>query len=325
VDTVYTLVFMVLVFGAVFLVGQVLTVPAFGTSQSEIKRLKQRLATLDEEDIAEVPVSMLRERFRRKASGLEKSLRWIPGIEHLAERFNQHHGSDLGYAYIFASFVLALLGAIAGWGLSGKLWVTLGASLGMGWLPSLNFRRHQQRRFELFEEQLPDALEAMTRALLAGHPFSATLNLVAKDMADPIATEFRIAFDEINAGIEIRAALRNMLNRVPSMTLLAVTTTVVLQRETGGNLAETLKKISGIIRGRFTFQSRVRALTAEARMSAWILALMPFGMFGIMYFVSPKQIQAFLHDPEGQSLIWISLGLIVAGVLWLRHMLRLEI
>ena len=318
-------VFLLLVFGAVFLLAQFLIVPNFGTSQHERKRLKKRLSTLADDDMPETPMFLLRERFRRKPSGLERVLSWIPGMQALAGLMEQPGRPGSGYVYVLVSVVLAGLGGAGAWYLTGKELVSVLSFLGAGWLPWLKLKIDEARRFNRFEEQLVGALEVMTRALLAGYPFSETLRQVAKEMEDPIATEFQITFDEINAGVEVRKALRNMLNRTPSMTLMALTTTVALQRETGGNLAESLTNIGGVIRGRFKFQRRVSTLTAEGRMSAWVLALTPFVLFGVMSVMMPTQIRAFVADPMGQQMIMAGLGLMVAGIVWLRKLLAIEI
>lgn len=317
--------FLVMVFGTVFFVAQLIIVPTFGTSQQEKKRLQKRLEMLEGDDQGDTPVMLLRERFRRKPSLSEKLLAWLPGIPALVRVFEEPGRTVPVYDYILVSFLLAVLSMLLAWVFSGNPLVVLGAGLAMGWLPLFKLKIENKRRFTQFEDQLPGALEVMTRALIAGYPFTETLRQVAKEMDDPIAAEFRATFDEINAGVEVRRALRNLLTRVPSMTLMAITTTVMLQRETGGNLAESLANIGGLIRGRYKFQRSVRTLTAEGRMSAWVLSLMPFFMFGVLSYMMPEQIRAFVADPVGQKMIMIGLGLMVAGIFWLRALINIDI
>jgi tight adherence protein B len=181
------------------------------------------------------------------------------------------------------------------------------------------------KRFAKFEEQLPEALDVMTRALRAGYPFNETLHLVATEMDDPIAGEFRVAFDEINFGVDTRWALRNLVDRTPSLSLMAIVTTVLVQRETGGNLAETFENIGRLIRGRFRFQRRVLTLTAEGRISAWVLTLVPFVLFALLSIISPDYVASLTYDPLGRKAILAGVGLFIVGILWIRKLISLEI
>ena len=165
----------------------------------------------------------------------------------------------------------------------------------------------------------------MTRALRAGHPFNETLQMVSKEMDEPIASELGMTFDEINYGVDVRQAFQNLLARVPSMSLMALVTSVLVQRETGGNLAEILDKISKVIRGRFRFQRRVRTLSAEGRLSAWVLALVPFGLFGMIAVTNPGYLTVLITEPVGRKLIVTALVLMVIGSVWIRKLLRIEV
>jgi tight adherence protein B len=125
--------------------------------------------------------------------------------------------------------------------------------------------------------------------------------------------------------VDMRWALKNLVDRVPSLSLMAVVTTVLVQRETGGNLAETFENVSRLIRGRFRFHRRVRTLTAEARMSAWILGLVPFVLFAGMSVFSPDYVLTLVQTPLGQKLITAGIGLLIVGNLWIRRLISLEI
>lgn len=318
------IVFLLTVFGAVFFLLQFLMVPVAG--QQEAKKLKQRLQSLEsEEQPVELPTQLLRERFRRTPSLLETILGRIPGVRSLARSLETPGQTTSGYVYILASLALAILGAGAAWFFTGKPLLEVIAAGILGSMPFFKLRMDQSRRLSLFEEQLGGALDVMIRALQAGYPFTETLRHVAREMQDPIAMEFQMAFDEINAGIDFRTAFRSMLTRVPSLSLMAVATTVALQRETGGNLAESLSNISTVIRGRFVFYRKVKTLTAEGRMSAWVLALMPFILFVMMYFMQPDTMIKFISDPSGQNIIYVGLGLMAAGIFWIRQLLDLDI
>jgi tight adherence protein B len=176
-----------------------------------------------------------------------------------------------------------------------------------------------------FEEQLPDAIDSMKRALMAGHPFAASIKLIAEDMEDPISHEFEQTFADINYGNDLRRAMLGLLQRVPSMTVMALVTSVLVQKETGGNLAEILEQISKVVRGRFRFQRRVITLSAEGRMSAWILALIPFGLFAMLSISSPDYLPALLEHPTGQKMIVGGAAMGILGILWIRKIIRVDV
>jgi tight adherence protein B len=165
----------------------------------------------------------------------------------------------------------------------------------------------------------------MVRALKAGHPFSGTLQLVSEEMDDPIAREFGIAFADINYGLDVKQSFMNLLERVPNITLMTLVTAVVVQRETGGNLAETLNKISSVIRGRFRFNRKVKTLSAEGRMSAWILTMIPFVLFILIMLTTPSYLPVLLQEPAGLKIIGVAFFLQVVGILWIRRVIRIEV
>jgi tight adherence protein B len=176
-----------------------------------------------------------------------------------------------------------------------------------------------------FEEQLPDAIDVIRRALMAGHPFNAALNIVAEDMDDPIASELRVTFADINYGNDVRRAMLGLLARVPSVSVMALVTSVLVQRETGGNLAEILSQISGVIRSRFRFQRRVKTMSAEGRMSAWVLAMVPLGLFFAMSIITPDYFPVLLEDPLGQTVVTITFIWASIGVYFIRNIIRIDV
>ena len=325
-DTKVLIIFGLLVAGGVFLFGQLLVVSSGGANQGDMKRLKKRLESLEQEEApVELPINLLRERFRRNPSAIADYLGYIPGLRTLARSLEKPGQPFSGYITILISVLLAAVGAVGVWLLINLPLFALGGGLILGSFPFIKRRMDEAKRIELFEEQLVGALDLMIRALQAGYPFVETIRQVAKEMDDPIGVEFRMLFDEINGGVDMRHAFRNLLSRMPSLSLMAVATTVALQRETGGNLAESFKNISGVIRGRFKFQRQVKTLTAEGRMSAWVMSLMPFALFLFMYVKAPEMMVEFLKDPIGLKAIGAGIGLIFLGVLWIHRMLNLNV
>jgi tight adherence protein B len=319
------LIFLALVFGAVFLLTQSIVVPTFGTGRQESRRLKQRLGIVADENQSEQQISLVREKYFKKLSPLEKGLESLPAMKRL-ETFIERSGHDFpAYRLVLLSLLLGLVGGGLAWTLSRQLlWVPVGVFI-LGAFPVIKLKFDLAKRFARFEEQLPEALDVMTRALRAGYPFNETLHLVATEMDDPIAREFHIAFDEINFGVDTRWALSSLVDRTPSMSLMAIVTTVMVQRETGGNLAETFENIAKLIRGRFKFQRRVLTLTAEARMSAWVLVMIPFVLLAGMSIMNPDYVANLIYDPMGRKVVLVGIVLMILGNLWIRKLIDMEI
>ena len=198
------------------------------------------------------------------------------------------------------------------------------AALGLG-VPWFLVRRARQRRLIRIERQLPEAADFIARALRAGHSFSNVLQIVGNELPEPLSGEFRLAREEINYGVSMDEALHGMAARIPLTDLRYLIIAVLIQRESGGNLAEILGNISHIIRDRLKLVAHVRVLSAEGRMSAWILGLLPFAVLGFMMISSPAYVRVLWTDPQGIRMLWYSLGMIAFGVVWLRKIIRIRI
>ncbi|MBE3027660.1 pilus assembly protein TadB [Janthinobacterium sp. BJB1] len=214
-----------------------------------------------------------------------------------------------------------LLGALLGLPLS--LLAGLGA-LGAA-LPLLHLRRAQQQRLRRIEQQLPDALDLMGRAMRAGHAFPTALKMVGDEMAAPLGSEFRAVFDEVNFGVAMSDALGNLASRVPSTDLRYFVVAVLIQRETGGNLSELLGSISAIIRDRLKLLGQIRVLSAEGRMSAWILGLMPFAVALMMQLTNPDFLSVLYLDSGGRKMLATAGVMMALGILIIRKVTRIRI
>jgi tight adherence protein B len=318
-------IFVLLVAGAVFMLMQGLMVPAFGDYKRDRKVLKRRLARIEEELGGQNAASLVREKFLRELSPLQRSLESLPGMEALAGMIERAGGKLMAHQLVILSLLLGLLGTVVG---AVLLKTPLGALVGApiaAAVPFLKLRMDRDRRMGKLEEQLPDSIDVLKRALRAGHPFNAAIKLVSEDMDEPIAKEFALTFADINYGIDVRRALLGLLERVPSVTMMTFVTAVLLQRETGGNLAEILEQIVKVVRGRFKFFRKVRTLSAEGRMSAWVLALVPLTLFAALSIMQPQYLPVLVTDPLGRKLVAASLVLGMIGVLWIRKLLRIEV
>ena len=192
-------------------------------------------------------------------------------------------------------------------------------------VPLMLVRRARMRRLARIEEQLPDAADFIARALRAGHSFSNVLQIVGNELPEPLSGEFRIAREEINYGVPLGEALYNMATRIPLTDLRYLVIAILIQRETGGNLAEILSNIGHIIRGRLRLAAQVRVLSAEGRMSAWILGLLPFAVGAMLVLVNPAYVMVLWTDPQGVKLLQIALVMIIIGVIWLKKVIRIRI
>jgi tight adherence protein B len=192
-------------------------------------------------------------------------------------------------------------------------------------VPLMLVRRARTRRLARIEQQLPEAADFIARALRAGHSFTNVLQIVGNELPEPLSGEFRLAREEINYGVPMSEALHNMAARIPLTDLRYLIIAVLIQRETGGNLAEILTNISHIIRDRLKLAAQVRVLSAEGRMSAWILGLLPFGVGAMMLLVNPGYIKILWTDPSGLRILGYAAGMIVVGVIWLRKIIRIRI
>lgn len=195
----------------------------------------------------------------------------------------------------------------------GMLLPALGVGLLLAAAPYGFVRFKRSRRFNKFEAGLPEALDLMVSALRAGHSLVAAMGLVSRECADPVGGEFRICFEEQNYGLEMKAALDNMTTRVPLQDVRMVSTAIMIQKESGGNLAEVLDKTSNLIRDRYRLKRQIKTHTAQGRMTGWVLTLVPLALGIAMYFANPEMMSVLWHRDIGIKLIWASAGLTCLG------------
>jgi tight adherence protein B len=318
------LIFLVMVFIAVSLLATSVIVPTFGLETKASRRLRDRIQSVAEGMDGEA-VSLVRENRLRRLSPLERKIEMLPGMERLAQLIEQSGRDVPAYRLVSLMFVLMLAVAISLLVLTGSFLVALAAGVVAGLFPLFKLRVERGQRLARFEEQLPEALDIISRALRAGHPFVETLKLVGDEMDDPIAREFGLAFTDINYGASVRQGFMNLLERVPSMSLMAAVTAVLIQRETGGNMAEILEKIAAVVRARFRYQRRLRTLSAEGRLSAWILALVPFVLAAVLMVLNPEYLPLLTKDPLGRQMIAGAFVMVSIGIFWIRRIIRIEV
>src|ERR1035437_6262558 len=199
------------------------------------------------------------------------------------------------------------------------------AGLVVGFAPFAYVLFMRSKRFGKFEKGLPDALELMVGALRVGHSFSAALGLVTRECADPIGSEFRICFDEQNFGLELRTALENLITRVPLQDLRIVVTAILIQKESGGNLAEVLEKTAYVIRQRFRLKRQIMVHTAQGRLTGWILTFLPLVLGVALYLISPDTISILWKRAIGIKLLYAASAMTIVGALIIRKIVNMEV
>ena len=314
-----------MIFAIVFLIAQSFVQPLMGNSARARQRLRERINTLAGDQQAARHQSLVRERYLKDLSPLELRLLGLPGMDRLQTFIDQAGSSQRPHYLVFASLGLALVGGVVAGYLLNSLPAALLVGFMVGSLPFLMLMRKRAERLTRFEEQLPDALTIMARAMRAGLPFTEALNLVSQEMKPPVGQEFGIIFTEINYGGDARSALLGLLERVPNVAVMAMVTSVLIQRDTGGNLAELLDKLSEMVRQRFRFQRSVKTLSAEGRLGAWIMSLLPFVLAGLLSITTPEFIPMLTEDPTGRKLIVGAFGLMIVGILWMRSIVRIDV
>lgn len=200
-----------------------------------------------------------------------------------------------------------------------------GVALLFGAIPLVWLLLRRRSRFKKFAKQLPDALELVGRALRSGHSLASGLHVVVQEMPAPIAVEFANVYESQNLGIPIDQALREMLKRMPNLDLKFFVTSVVIQRQTGGDLAEILDKISHIIRERFKILGQVAALTGEGRISGIVLMALPIALFFVVYHLNPDYIMLLFTDPLGRKMIAAAAVLQVFGAICIKKIVNIKV
>jgi tight adherence protein B len=199
------------------------------------------------------------------------------------------------------------------------------AGAGLSFLPFGYVMNRRAARFAEFEKGLPEALELMVSALRVGHSLNAALGLVTRECVDPVGGEFRICYDEQNYGLELRTAMENLVRRVPLQDLKIVTTAILIQKESGGNLAEVLDKTCHVIRERFRLKRQVMTHTAQGRLTGWILSLMPVVLGFALYMVNPTTMSLLWKRDIGIKLLYASAGMTFVGSMIIRKIVNMEV
>jgi tight adherence protein B len=296
-------------------------------SDEKRQRLQRRLSDvlLHSSHTEDLEVLLAREELMSEIPALNKMLVKVQAAMHFKRVLDQ---ADLQITVMRLLMFALMAGILAGLAASmltiSLIISTLAGLVGFS-IPFIHVFWTRKRRFDSFLEHLPDTLDLMARALQAGHAFSEALYMVSSEMPEPIATEFRKTYDEQNLGLSLKLALENFTQRIPLLDLRLCITAVLIQRETGGNLAEILEKVSYTIRERFRIMGDLKTLTTSSRMSAWLLCALPIFVAVAVTVLNPDYMSVLWKDPRGHKLIAAALVMQITGMLFIKKILNIKI
>jgi tight adherence protein B len=307
----------IVVFMGVF---TVVALVAIATGSGANQRAKQALATLDSALATESPAA------RDQILNLRKD-ELLSAIPWLNKKLLQFQLAPLIYSLLRqADLKWTPGGLIAGCGLCfvlpaylvylrfGSVLIALLVGLAVSFAPIGYALFKRSKRFNKFQEGLPEALDLIVNAVRAGHSLIAAMGLVARECADPVGAEFKACFEEQNYGLELTTALDNLIVRVPLQDLKIVATAITIQKESGGNLAEVLDKTAHVIRERFRLKRQVRTHTAQGRLTGVVLTLLPIGLGIVLFFVNPTSMSLLWTTVLGRKLLWAgAIGIVLGG------------
>lgn len=309
-----------LVTGAVTLLGHALSTRRHGSTRA----LKQRLGAVVQHRAIRDETSLLADNEHQSRTEAWLIAR-LPGMAALNLTILRS-GRDFNLSQVLALCCgIALAGAVLFGGLSGSYLIGLAFAPLLGGLPLAVLGIATAHRRRKLEEQLPEALDFITRALRAGHGITIALGMVADELRAPIGPEFKKTFDEINFGLPFNEALANMSHRVGSGDLDFFVVAVLIQRETGGNLTDILASLSRTVRERMKLHGKVRVLASEGKFSGILLGALPFVMGGVMTLLNPKYMAVLWTTPTGHKLIVTGIGMMLAGFVWMWKIAQIKV
>ncbi len=291
----------------------------------EAKRIERRLEAMSAGEHGSRDVTLIKKRLLSEEPALARFLMRLPRV-HEMDRLLQQSGLPWNMARFQGLTLIALVvGLLFGFIMKFPWLAVVVLALAFAAVPLLYVYNCKEKRLEKIEQQLPDVLDMMARAMRAGHAFPGALQMVGDESPQPIASEFKLTFDEINYGISLQDALLNLATRVPSTDLRYFVIAVLIQRETGGNLSEVLNNISRLIRERLKLLATIRVLSAEGRMSAWILTILPFALAVVVSVLNPTLMSILWTDEMGRKLMAGAITLMIVGIFWMWRMIKIRV
>lgn len=318
----------ILVFLGVFAVAALLMVATGSNSSQQAKQMLARLDSVlatEKPAMSELLVDVRKNDLMSSIPLIDRYLRKLELTPRLRRLLYQAN-----VKWTVGGLVLMCLAAFAVPGYlvymrTGNIVFGLAIGAALGFLPFGYVLKMRSRRMSKFEEGLPEALDLIVSALRVGHSLNSALGLVTRECPDPVGPEFRVAYDEQNYGLELKTALENMVTRMPVQDLRIVVTAIMIQKESGGNLAEVLEKTSQVIRERFRLKRQVMTHTAQGRLTGMVLTLLPVVLGFMLYFVNPKLMSLLWTRELGIKLLYAAGAMIVVGGLIIRKIVNMDV
>ncbi len=290
------------------------------------KAVEAQLASIEEAQSAagERRTTILKERGVR-STALDEFAQWLPWSQTSTSLIKQA-GLDWSFGYV--SLFCLIAGLAAYWLASlvdASTLISIALGVAVGSSPFVYLYILREVRFRKFSDLLPEAVDLMSRGLRAGHSIQAVLEMVGNEIADPVGIEFRALHKEQTLGLPIRDAMMGLVNRVPLDDMRFLATAILLQKESGGNLAQILDKTSAVIRERARLRGQLRIYTAQGRITGWVLGSAPFLMFGVINLVNHNYEKILFSDAFGLKMVYFGLGMMVIGILAIRKIIDIKV
>jgi tight adherence protein B len=288
-------------------------------------KIRKRLRKLTYVESGGDGAEILKKRAYSDIPFLNSLLESLPGLSSLDRLMVQANAKyPMGF-YLLLGLFLAIVGLLIGSQLARNTLLAILLALILGGAPYLHLVRMKRLRAEKFKKQMPDGLDLIARSLKAGHAFSGGISMAAEEFDDPLGSEFAEMLDEINFGVSVSEALKNLTTRIECEEIKYFAMGVILQRETGGNLAELIQTLANLIREKFKFEGKVRTLSAEGKLSAIILAALPFLVGGWIWLTNPKYLAPLVAEPFGRVLLLLAGAFMIAGILVMKRMVSIKV
>jgi tight adherence protein B len=297
-----------------------------GAGRGEKAEVRKRISLLELRNLrdADVP-DFLKKEVLSEVLLINRLLSRVDLAARIDRRLQQADMKMSVGTFLLLSLVLFFMGIVAGRFLHWPTILSIVVGIALLTVPNLIVNIKRRRRLKRFMNHFPEALEMFARSLRAGHSFTGAIQLVAQEMPDPIGPEFSKVFEEQNLGIPLRQALIGMTDRVDTLDVKFFVTAILIQRETGGNLAEIIDKIAYVIRERFRVQGQLKIFTAQARLSGFILSLLPIGVAVLIWILNPEYLKPLWFERTGRIMIAIAVTLQILGMLAIRKIIRIKI
>ncbi|MDL1983402.1 MAG: type II secretion system F family protein [Deltaproteobacteria bacterium] len=289
------------------------------------KKIRKRLKTFSSEKNKAGLPDILQKKLLSDVPLLNKILLRIPGPQRLNRLLQQANAQYRLGVFILLAIFLALTGFLAGVLITGNYALSIIIAPALAGIPFFYLCQKKKKRMEKFQRQLPEGLELIARSLKAGHSFPSGMKLAADEFDDPLGPEFDETLNEINFGVSVPDALKNLADRIDCPDLKFFVISVILQRETGGNLAEIIESLAYIIRERFKLYGKIKILAAEGKLSAIILVAIPFLIIIALRFINPDYINTLLSEPAGRIMSGMAAFMMALGILVMKKMVNIKV